>query len=201
MTGVPGDADVTPHDAGERPDAPTARRWFTAGPDGQPLGPWTLAQLSQSVVDGSLSARSPVCPEGSQQWVAAGMDPALRFIVPTPATEDDGIGVLVPVNTTPMAIVVSYLALVVIIPQAIAGVAASEATGSELAGAAAASVVGGLVLAFSVFAWRMNRKAVAEAKAAGRRVPRGAGRIIFAIAFSGLCTIGALVVTVAAAVG
>ncbi|MFK7959578.1 MAG: hypothetical protein AB8G96_03560 [Phycisphaerales bacterium] len=141
----------------------------------------------------TLTSVSPVCAVGSTQWIAAGAVPLLRPIVPTVATpEDKALAAVLPINTSPGAILMSYLALLCPIFQAITFAFGSDVVGSDLAGAVIVTVVALLIFGGSVLAWKLNRRAKAAAADVGQVAPRGFGRIVFAVIFSGLCVVGGL---------
>lgn len=54
-----------------------ANRWWVLGPDQKPYGPYETEALIQHARDGRVMATSLVCPEGSEQWVAASTVPEL----------------------------------------------------------------------------------------------------------------------------
>jgi hypothetical protein len=43
-------------------------KYFYAGPDNQPVGPYTVDELRKLAAEGKITAQTYVIPEGGQQW-------------------------------------------------------------------------------------------------------------------------------------
>jgi hypothetical protein len=82
-------------------------RWYVAGPDGSPHGPYDADALRGYAAEGRITGLTRVCVEGSTEWVPASSVAELGI---APATSvDPGLGLLVPVNMPVSVIIGSWL--------------------------------------------------------------------------------------------
>ena len=70
--------------AGAPPPLPPAGAMFHVDVNGQPAGPYSVAQLSEAVGKGQLTAASLVWSAGMAAWTSAGQVPALQSLFSAP---------------------------------------------------------------------------------------------------------------------
>ena len=85
-------------------------RWYVAGPDGEPHGPYEAESLRAYAAEGRINGSTRLCLDGTTDWVPASSVEAVG-IAPIPVG-NDAVAFIVPINVPASVVISCWLGVV-----------------------------------------------------------------------------------------